>query len=99
MKIITDMSHRLRDAPRPFQTSVAQRDIEAEVAHCVGGVSTRLPPNFETFLTSNSTLLRAVQHVGDALAALHPDRLLRPEWIATGADLADIALDAALDRR
>ena len=27
-----------RDAPRPFQPPVAQRDIKAEVIYCVGGV-------------------------------------------------------------
>jgi hypothetical protein len=32
------MSHPVSDTPRPFQPPVAQRDIEAEVAHCVGGV-------------------------------------------------------------
>ncbi|MBC2586874.1 reverse transcriptase domain-containing protein [Rhodococcus aetherivorans] len=32
------MSHILRDTPWTFQPSVVQRDIEAEVAHCVGGV-------------------------------------------------------------
>ena len=32
------MSRTARDAPRPFQPPVAQRDIKAEVIHCVGGV-------------------------------------------------------------
>jgi hypothetical protein len=36
------MSQPARDTPRPFQPPVAQRDIKAEVIHCVGGV--RIPP-------------------------------------------------------
>jgi RNA-directed DNA polymerase len=32
------MSQPARDTPRPFQPPVAQRDIKAEVIHCVGGV-------------------------------------------------------------
>ena len=37
-----DMSPTVRDTPRPFQPAIAQRDIELEVAQCVGGVFT--PP-------------------------------------------------------
>src|SRR3954467_2363665 len=33
------MSHILRDTPRPFQPAITQRDIETEVAHCIGGVT------------------------------------------------------------
>jgi hypothetical protein len=36
------MSLTGRDTPRPFQPPVAQRDIKAEVAHCVGGVITAI---------------------------------------------------------
>ena len=32
------MSFFAGDTPRPFQPPVAQRDIKAEVIHCVGGV-------------------------------------------------------------
>ena len=32
------MSLTAGDTPRPFQPPVAQRDIKAEVIHCVGGV-------------------------------------------------------------
>jgi hypothetical protein len=32
------MSPSTRDTPRPFQPPITQRDIEAEVAQCVGGV-------------------------------------------------------------
>ncbi len=39
------MSHSVSDTPRPFQPPVAQRDIEAEVAHCVGGVVSPLMAN------------------------------------------------------
>jgi hypothetical protein len=33
------MSQPARDTRRPFQPPVAQRDIKAEVIHCVGGVT------------------------------------------------------------
>ena len=36
--ILPDMSLTAGDTPRPFQPPVAQRDIKAEVIHCVGGV-------------------------------------------------------------
>jgi RNA-directed DNA polymerase len=36
------MSRFVRDAPRPFQPAVTQRDIELEVAQCVGGVTSPL---------------------------------------------------------
>jgi hypothetical protein len=38
VNILPDMSHMASNTPRPFQPPVAQRDIKAEVAHCVGGV-------------------------------------------------------------
>src|SRR6266508_1416323 len=40
--ILPDMSLCPTDTPRPFQPPVVQRDLEAEVAHCVGGETT--PP-------------------------------------------------------
>jgi RNA-directed DNA polymerase len=39
------MSLPARDTPRPFQPPVAQRDIEAEVIYCVGGVQSPLLAN------------------------------------------------------
>src|SRR5256714_12302410 len=39
------MSHILRDTPRPFQPAITQRDIETEVAHCVGGVASPILSN------------------------------------------------------
>ena len=38
LNIWPDMSLPGRDTPRPFQPTVAQRDIKAEVIDCVGGV-------------------------------------------------------------
>ena len=38
INILPDMSLTGRDTPRPFQPPVAQSDVKAEVAHCVGGV-------------------------------------------------------------
>jgi hypothetical protein len=31
------MSHTVTDTPRPFQPPITQRDVELEVANCVGG--------------------------------------------------------------
>jgi hypothetical protein len=39
------MSQPGRNTPRQFQPPVAQRDVEAEVAHCVGGVISPLLAN------------------------------------------------------
>ena len=38
INILPWASQLRRDTPRPFQPPVAQRDIKAEVIHCVGGV-------------------------------------------------------------
>src|SRR5665647_7273 len=38
VKILPIMSCLLADTPRPLEPSVTQRDVEAEVANCVGGV-------------------------------------------------------------
>jgi hypothetical protein len=45
VNILPDMSHIAGDTPRPFQPPVAQRDIKAEVTHCVGGVISPLLAN------------------------------------------------------
>jgi RNA-directed DNA polymerase len=39
------MSHLLRDTRRTLQSAIAQRHLEAEVAHCVGGVLSPLLAN------------------------------------------------------
>lgn len=39
------MSCLLADTPRPLEPSVTQRDVEAEVANCVGGVVSPLLAN------------------------------------------------------
>jgi hypothetical protein len=39
------MSGFVGDTPRPFQPAITQRDIEVEVAHCVGGVISPLLAN------------------------------------------------------
>ena len=36
------MSRTAAGAPGPFQPAVAERDLEAEVIHCVGGVDTHV---------------------------------------------------------
>jgi len=45
INILPDMSQPARDTRRPFQPPVAQRDIKAEVIHCVGGVISPLLAN------------------------------------------------------
>jgi hypothetical protein len=44
-KVLLSVSLIGRGAPGPFQPAVAQRDIELEVAQCVGGVSSPLLAN------------------------------------------------------
>ena len=39
------MSQTAGDTPRPFRPAVAQRHLETEVAHCVGGVISPLLAN------------------------------------------------------
>jgi hypothetical protein len=37
--VLPDMSRSVSDTPRPLQPSILKRDIETEIAHCVGGVT------------------------------------------------------------
>jgi len=43
--VLLDMSHLPDDTPRTFHPAVVQRHLEAEVAHCVGGVVSPLLAN------------------------------------------------------
>src|SRR3954454_22214731 len=43
--VLLNMSGLVGDTPRPFQPAITQRDIEVEVAHCVGGVLSPLLAN------------------------------------------------------
>ena len=45
INVLLNMSHRRTDAPRPFDTPIAQRHLKAEVANCVGGVTSPLLSN------------------------------------------------------
>ena len=45
INVLLDMSNPPADAPRPFDTPIAQRCLEAEVANCVGGVISPLLAN------------------------------------------------------
>ncbi len=38
IKVLLNMTHLLADTPRPLEPSVAEGDLETEVANCVGGV-------------------------------------------------------------
>src|SRR5262249_36345015 len=45
IRILPETSQLACDTPRPFKSSITQRDIEAEVAHCVGDVISPLLAN------------------------------------------------------
>jgi type II intron maturase/AI2M/AI1M-like HNH endonuclease/reverse transcriptase-like protein len=45
IRILLDMSRTLCDTTRPFQPSITQRDIKAEIAQCVGGVASPVLSN------------------------------------------------------
>jgi hypothetical protein len=45
INVLPDMSLAGHDTPRPLQPPVAQRDVEAEAIHCVGGVLSPLLAN------------------------------------------------------
>jgi CubicO group peptidase (beta-lactamase class C family) len=58
------MSQLGLDTPRQFQPPVAQRDVEAEVAHCVGGVITAfwIDPREELTVSFFTQLLPSSAH-------------------------------------
>src|SRR6266571_5332713 len=45
INVLPDMSQVAGDTPWPFQPAITQRDLEAEVIHCVGGVVSPLLAN------------------------------------------------------
>src|SRR5215207_9371187 len=45
INVLPVMSLTARDTPRPFQSPVTERDLKAEVIHCVGGVLSPLLAN------------------------------------------------------
>ena len=45
INVLPDMSTTATGTPWPFQPPVTQGDVEAEIAHCVGGVKSPLLAN------------------------------------------------------
>jgi RNA-directed DNA polymerase len=54
------MSRFVRDTPRSLQPSILQRDIETEVAHCVGGVISPLLANIYLHVLDTELTARKV---------------------------------------
>ena len=94
------MSRSFGDAPRPFQPSVAQRDIEAEVAHCVGGVISPVLANlflhyaFDMWMTREFPVIPFERYADDAVVhcvseqqARHVRRAIADRMEAVGLHL------------
>ena len=58
--ILLDMSHRLTDTPRQFDTPIAQRHLKTEVANCVGGVISPLLANVYLHVLDTELATRGV---------------------------------------
>ena len=58
VNVLLDTSDTICDTPRPFQPPVAQRDVKAEVAHCVGGVASPVLSNI--YLNRLDTFIETV---------------------------------------
>jgi hypothetical protein len=54
------MSPTVLDAPWPFQPPVTHRDLETEVAHCVGGVFSPLLANIYLHVLDTGLSARGV---------------------------------------
>lgn len=67
--VLLDMSHLPNDTQRTFHPAVVQRHLEAEVAHCVGGV---LSP-----LLANIALEVLDEHFAQVWASISPTRVDR----------------------
>jgi hypothetical protein len=73
INILPDMSLPGRDTPQPFQPPVTQRDIEAEVIYCVGGVTSPILSNI--YLDRLDTFVETVlipQHTRGASRTPNP---------------------------
>jgi hypothetical protein len=77
------MSPTVRDTPRPFQPAVAQRDIELEVAQCVGGVLSPLLANIALSVLDDHFDQQWQHEMGDAYQRAKRRRNGQGNWKLT----------------
>ena len=96
--ILLDMSHRRTDTPRQFDTPIAQRHLKAEVANCVGGVSSPLLANlflhygFDLWISRKYPGVRFERFADDAVIHCVTERQAWEVRESIGRRFADIGL-------
>src|SRR5256884_3751328 len=92
------MSHILRDTPRPFQPAITQRDIETEVAHCVGGVVSPVLANlfmhyaFDAWMAREYPAVSFERYADDAVVHCVTERQAREVLTAIGKRMEQVGL-------
>ena len=93
------MSRTVCDTPRQFQPPVAQRDIEAEVAHCVGGVISPILANlfmhyaFDTWMDREFPGCPFERYADDVVAHCDTEVQARALWAAIAKRLGALGLE------
>ena len=96
--ILPDMSLTGRDTPRPFQPPVAQSDVKAEVAHCVGGVISPVIANLFLHYASGMWITRTFpgvafeRYVDDAVIHCATERQAREVLAALQERMSEVGL-------
>jgi RNA-directed DNA polymerase len=104
MMILPTTTRILRDTPRSFEPAVTQRDIEAEVAKCVGGVISPLIANlflhysFDTWMVREFPGVRFERFADDAVVHCVTERQARNVREAIGRRLAEVGLELHPDK-
>jgi len=92
------MSLSVRDTPRPFQPSITQRDLELEVAQCVGGVVSPVLANlfmhyaFDMWLAREYPAIRFERYADDAVVHCVTERQARHLVQAIGNRMERVGL-------
>ncbi len=96
INVLLNMSHRLTDAPRPFDTPIAQRHLKAEVANCVGGVISPLLANIYLHVLDTELTRRdvgeLVRYADDGVVLCRTRAQAEHALVAVGEILASLGL-------
>jgi hypothetical protein len=94
--ILLDMSRRRTDTPRQFDTPIAQRHLKAEIANCVGGVSSPLLANIYLHVLDTELSTRGVgelvRYADDGVVLCRSAARAEHALVAVGEILASLGL-------
>ena len=98
IKILPNMSHTPRDTRQTLQPAVTQRHLEAEVAHCVGGVVSPILANlflhyaFDAWMARTFPTIPFERYVDDVVVHCVSERQARYVLAAIGERMRQVGL-------